>query len=242
MPKINVYLPDDLAEAVRDAQVPVSAICQGALERAVRDVAAVRASDSAPREQSAWGPFGRFTQRARQAIALAEKAARDQPRSHVDTEHLLLGMLNEGGNLGLRVLTSLDIEIDDLKAELRASMTGSDEPRKGELPLTALAKKVLELTTTEALQLGHNYIGCEHLLLGLIATEEGLASQVLRRMGVELRTTRQVVMTALSGYVHALENSLRAKAPIVDPSVERLERAAKQILERLESIERRLAS
>lgn len=235
MPKINVYLPDELADAVRDAQVPVSAICQAALERAVRDVAAVRASDSAPAEQSARGPFGRFTPRARQAIVLAETAAREQPRSHVDTEHLLIGILDEGGNLGLRVITSLEIEIEDIRTELRASMTGSEEPGKGQIPLTALAKKALELTTTEALQLGHNYIGCEHLLLGLLGTEEGLASQVLRRMGIELRTTRRAVVTTLHGFVHALENPQQAASPAS------VRVPLEEILQRLESIERKLA-
>lgn len=234
MPKINVYLSDDLADAVRDAQISVSAICQAALERAVRDVSAVRASDSAPPEASSRGPFGRFTPRARQAIALAEKAAREQPFSHVATEHLLIGILDEGGNLALRVLNSLEIEIDDVRTELRASMTASDKPGKDPMPLTPLAKKALELTTLEALQLGHNYIGCEHLLLGLLGTEEGLASQVLRRMGVELRTTRRAVLTALSGFVHALENPMAKDSASIRIPVE-------EILKRLESIERKLA-
>ncbi|MBW3589173.1 MAG: ATP-dependent Clp protease ATP-binding subunit [Actinobacteria bacterium] len=237
MPKINVYLPDELADAVRDAQVPVSAICQAALERAVRDVAALRASDSAPSEQSARGPFERFTPRAHQAIALAEKAAREQPNSQVDTEHLLLGILDEGGNLGLRLLTSLEIEVEDLRTELRASMTASGKVKadKKRLAFSPLAKKALEQTTLEALQLGHNYVGCEHLLLGLVATEEGLASQVLRRMGVELRTTRQAVMTALSGFIHAMANPPKPKSPTSDQAI------VEEILRRLESIEQKLA-
>jgi ATP-dependent Clp protease ATP-binding subunit ClpC len=234
LPKINVYLPDELADAVRDAQIPVSAICQAALERAVRDVASLRASDSAPPGESSRGPFARFTPRARQAVALAEKAAHEQPFSHVATEHLLIGILDEGGNLGLEVLTSLEIEIDDLRTELRASMTASDKPAKEPIPLTPLAKKALELTTLEALQLGHNYIGCEHLLLGLLAVEEGLASKVLRRMGLELRTTRRAVVTALYGFVHALENPRRVQeATPVRVLVD-------EILQRLESIERKL--
>jgi ATP-dependent Clp protease ATP-binding subunit ClpA len=235
MPKINVYLPDELAAAVRDAQLPVSGICQAALERAVRDVSSARAADETPPEdRPGLGLFSRFTPRARQAVTLAERVAREFPQNYVGTEHVLLGLVDEGGNLALQVLASLDIERADLRAELMGSMgPPTPEPLAAHLPFTPLAKRALELATKEALTLGHNYIGCEHLLLSLLATEDGLASQVLRRMGLELRTTRRAVVTALTGFVHAeRRDSAREQAPD----------ALEQILRRLDALEQRLAS
>jgi ATP-dependent Clp protease ATP-binding subunit ClpC len=232
VPKINVYLPDELAAAVRDAQLPVSAICQSALERAVRDITALRGSDE-PIPEPAYGPFMRFTPRARQAMAYAQTEAGQHEHDHVGTEHLLLGILDEAGNLALKVLSTLDIEADDLRNELVASLTPATKQAGQQVPFSPLAKKALEMSTKEALGLGHNYVGCEHLLLGLLATAEGLASQVLRRMGVELRTTRRAVVTALSGFVHAQEQ----QPPQVEP-----ESMLEQIMKRLDAIERRLAS
>jgi len=237
MPKINVYLPDELATAVREAQIPVSAICQTALERAVREVTSARGSDVAPDENSAWlGLFGRFTMRARQAITLAQQAAREVPHNYVGTEHVLLGLLDEGGNLAIKVLESLDIEIADLRAELVASMGPATEAPAGEIPFTPTSKRVLELTAKASLSLGHNYIGCEHILLGLIEAEDGLASRVLRRMGVELRTTRRAVTTALSGFVHAVQNPPAQTAAVAETKPDALD----LILQRLDAIESRL--
>ncbi|HEY3096165.1 MAG TPA: Clp protease N-terminal domain-containing protein [Acidimicrobiia bacterium] len=234
MPKINVYLPDELAAAVRDAQLPVSGICQAALERAVRDVTSARAAhETPPRERAGVGLFGRFTPRARQALTLAEKAARAIPHSYVGTEHALLGIIDEGGNVAISALASLDIEVVDLRAELVASMgPPTRDALADHLPFTPLAKRALESATKEALTLGHNYIGTEHLLLALLATEEGLASQVLRRMGLELRTTRRAVVTALSGFVHARQSNPAARTH--DPGT------LEQILRRLDAIEQRL--
>jgi ATP-dependent Clp protease ATP-binding subunit ClpA len=243
MPKINVYLPGELATAVRDAQIPVSAICQAALQAAVRDVGALRGSDQPPIGDPAHGPFGRFTARARAAIAAAQREAAERRHGSVGTEHLLLGILDEGGNLALTVLGDLDVEPDDVRAELVASMGPSGSEVVVPAPFTALSKKVLEQTAKEALGMGHNYIGCEHLLLGLIAVEEGTASQVLRRMGVELRTTRLTVTTALSGFTFARGQGAAAASagagpaagPLVPPA------ALEEILRRLDAIESRLA-
>jgi ATP-dependent Clp protease ATP-binding subunit ClpC len=230
MPKVNVYLPDDLAEAVKDAQVPVSAICQAALEKAVRDVASMRGTERAPAadQEADRGGFARFTPRARRAIELAQEAAREVPQDHVDTEHLLLGVIDEGQNLALNVLTTLGIEVVDLRAELVGSMPGPTTKVGGHIPFAPLAKKALELTVTEAQCLGHNYVGTEHILLGVLSTEDGLASQVLRRMGLELRTTRRAVVTALVGIVHTRQNQ-----PASQPGID-------EILRRLDAIERRL--
>jgi ATP-dependent Clp protease ATP-binding subunit ClpA len=230
MPKVNVYLPDALADAVKDAQVPVSAICQAALEKAVREVASMRGTTQAPPAQQATaGGFTRFTPRARATIELAQDNARAVPHDHVDTEHLLLGVIDEGSNLALRVLASLDVEPADLRAELVASMPAGTTRVGGHIPFSPLAKRALELTVTEAQCLGHNYVGCEHLLLGLLSTEDGLASQVLRRMGLEVRTTRRAVVTALAGFVQA-----RQDTPPSQPGID-------EILRRLDAIERRLS-
>jgi len=235
MPKINVYLPDALAATVRDAQLPVSAICQSALERAVRDVTSARGSDEPPAEgQPGIGLFSRFTPRARQAMALAELAAANVPHDFIGTEHLLLGVIDEGSNLALKVLESLEIEADDLRAELVASMAKATNSGRGHISFTPVAKQALELTAKEAMTLGHNYIGCEHLLLGLLAAEDGLASQVLRRMGLELRTTRRAVIGALIGLVHAQTTSAPPPSPDLGPTLE-------EILRRLDAIEERLA-
>ena len=243
MPKINVYLPEDLASAVREAQLPVSAICQAALERAVSGVSAMRAADTPPLVTSAGtgiggasGPFARFTPRARHSVVLGQKAAHDKPHNYMGTEHLLRGLLDEGGNLAVKALASLDIEIDDLRAELDASMGPATDPGPEPVPFTPLLKSSLEAATREALSMGHNYIGCEHLLLGLLATEEGLASKVLRRMGVELRTTKRAVVVMLTGFVHARE-TLGADAGASDTTA-----ALAEIVRRLDALEQRAAS
>jgi ATP-dependent Clp protease ATP-binding subunit ClpA len=238
MPKINVYLSDDLADAVRDAQLPVSAICQTALERAVRDVSSLRATDRPPAtDQAALGFFARFTPRARQAVSpLAEEAARAVPHDYVGTEHILLGVITEGHNLALNVLESLGVETDDLRSELVASMPEATSAAPGHTPYTRLAKSAIDLTAKEALALGHNYIGCEHLLLGLLGTEDGIASEVLRRMGLELRTTRRAVVAQLSGFVRDQQKQSAASTSSPTP----IETALEQIMRRLEAIEQRL--
>lgn len=234
MPKVTVYLPDELASAVREAQVPISAVCQSAVERAVRDITAARGVEEAPLEDSpATGLFGRFTDRARRALSLAQEAARQVPHNYVGTEHVLFGVLEEGDNTAVRALLRLNVNLDELRTEMRASMPSETEPMAGHLPFTPRAKRVVELAAKEALALGHNYIGCEHLLLGLLATEDGLASKVLRRLGVELRTTRMAIVVVLTeiGVPHASPTGSSAS-----------ESALERILERLDAIERRLAS
>jgi ATP-dependent Clp protease ATP-binding subunit ClpC len=244
MPKINVYVPDDLLSAVRDAQVPVSAVCQRALERAVRDVSALRATDRAPGEEELpkSSTFARFTPRARTSLTLAADIARAVPHSYVGTEHVLLGVLDEGGNLAIKVLEALDIELADLRAELVASMGPPTERVEGHLPFTVLAKEALEATTKEAIGMLHNYVGCEHVLLGLLATEKGLASEVLRRMGVELVTTRRAVTTSLAGFVHAQQTVQSKPAESFTPTstTDAEGDVLQRILDRLDAIERRL--
>jgi ATP-dependent Clp protease ATP-binding subunit ClpC len=230
MPKINVYLPDELAAAVRDAQLPVSSICQAALERAVRDVAAARGAEAAVDvAEPAIGLLGRFTPRARAALERAGDAARETECREVGTEHVLIGVIDEGQNLAIRVLDALEVEPADLRVELVAAIRKSGAPPAGHVPFSDLAKRALETTTKEALTLGHNYIGCEHLLLGVLATDDG-AAKVMQRMGIELRTTRLAVMTALAGVVH---QRAQPTEPVSGSALE-------QILRRLDAIERRL--
>ncbi|HTN81700.1 MAG TPA: Clp protease N-terminal domain-containing protein [Acidimicrobiales bacterium] len=223
MPKINVYLPDALAEAVKEAQLPVSSICQAALESAVQKVQAARDGRL----------YSRFTARAKHVLELARDVAQGIPNEHVDTVHLLVGIVDEGGNLGLKVLESLEIEPADLRAELMGSM-----PPKTRAPIEAPeyapgAMRALELTAKEAMSLGHNYIGCEHILLGVLATEDTAGAQVLARMGVDVRNARRAVVSALSGFVHAKEQGSTASAEAPQPSLD-------DIVRRLDAIEKRL--
>lgn len=208
MPKINVYLPDDLAEAVKEAGVPVSAVCQRALEQAVRRVTAIRQTVLGDLDlQQPGGALAHFTAPTRTALRLAMEQAGDQDAPYVGTAQLLGGMLAEGGNLALQVLRALEIEPAQVQRELTgrpydqeepSAATGGPEPRRFSGP----AANAMELAVSEATALGHNYVGCEHLLLGLAAEPDGTAGQVLRALGAEPRLTRRAVAAALAGYVH----------------------------------------
>jgi ATP-dependent Clp protease ATP-binding subunit ClpC len=233
MPKLNVYLSDELAAAVKESKLPVSAICQTALERAVRDATALRGPEPDGDEDQGRGMLHRFTQRARGSIEHAQSQAKAHAHGYVGTEHVLLGILDEGGNLAVKVLEALEIEADDLRAELEASMGPPGAKSAKRARFTPVAKAALGTAVQEALRMGHNYIGCEHLLLALVAEEEGLASQVLRRMGVELRTTRMAVTAELSGYLQAKQTAAAATATASATTLE-------EILRRLEAIEGRL--
>ncbi|MFE9746668.1 Clp protease N-terminal domain-containing protein [Saccharothrix saharensis] len=196
MPKINVYLPDDLAEQVKEAGVPVSAVCQRALEQAVRRIGTIRGirfDDPASEEVAA--RQSRFTDRVRAALRLAADRAREDGSATVDTEHLLAGVLAEGGNLALRVLRAMDVDPERIRLPERS---GAQTP----VAYGPAAAAALELAVTEALTLGHNDVGCEHLLIGLVAEPDGVAGEVLRGLGVEPRATRQTVLAALSGFAH----------------------------------------
>jgi len=201
MPKINVYLPDDLAEAVKEAGVPVSAVCQATLEQAVRRLTTIRQLVASDLDSDTLGSrLPRFTDRARTAFRLAAGQARAAGVPLVGTEHLLGGLLAEGSNLALPVLHALDIETSAVKAELDRAAAGShpggpDAGRRISGPLgTALVGAV-----AAANALGHNYIGCEHLLLGLIAEPDGAGGQILRGLGVDERQARRTVTASLAG-------------------------------------------
>jgi ATP-dependent Clp protease ATP-binding subunit ClpC len=232
MPKINVYLPDELAEAVKDLGVPVSAVCQRALEQAVRRLAAVRETARLDLEPDDSLPqLASFTARARTAVQLGIEQARALGAAEVGTDHLLAGMLAEGGNLALQVLRSLEIDASEVQQRLAGQpqeAAQADAPTPLRLNATAVA--ALELSTFESASLGHNYIGCEHLLLGLVAEPDGPAGQVLRSLGAERRLARRAVVAALGGYLHA-------QAQGRQPAVEGEAAPLRDIIRRLDRLE-----
>jgi ribosomal protein S18 acetylase RimI-like enzyme len=142
--------------------------------------------------------FERFTDRARRVVVLAQGEARLLDHNYIGTEHLLLGLTAEGEGVGARALQALDISLPSIRAQIEEIIGRGQTQPTGHIPFTPRAKKVLELSLREALQLGHNYIGTEHLLLGLVREGEGVAAQVLGNLGVELEDVRTVVMTTLS--------------------------------------------
>jgi ATP-dependent Clp protease ATP-binding subunit ClpC len=143
--------------------------------------------------------FERFTDRARRVVVLAQEEARFLNHNYIGTEHILLGLLNEGEGIAAQALESLDIDLASVRDEVVKIIGQGQQSPSGHIPFTPRAKKVLELSLREALQLGHNYIGTEHILLGLIREGEGVAAQVLQQLGAELQKVRQTVIQLLSG-------------------------------------------
>ncbi len=144
--------------------------------------------------------FERFTDRARRVVVLAQDEARSLNHNYIGTEHLLLGLITEGEGVAAKALESLDINKDAVRAAVIDIIGEGEKPVEGHIPFTPRAKRVFELSLREALQLGHNYIGTEHLLLGLLKEGEGVASQVLIKLGADLGKVRQTVIELLSGY------------------------------------------
>ena len=143
--------------------------------------------------------FERFTDRARRAVDLAEEEARRLNHSYIGTEHILLGLIREGEGVAARALESLGISLDDVRRQVEQIIgQGQQEPHE-QIPYTPRAKKVLELSLREAKQLGHHYIGTEHILLGLIREGHGVAAQVLTELGADLNRVRQQVIQLLHG-------------------------------------------
>ena len=144
--------------------------------------------------------FERFTDRARRVVVLAQDEARSLNHNYIGTEHLLLGLITECEGVAAKALESLDINKDAVRAAVIDIIGEGEKPVEGHIPFTPRAKRVFELSLREALQLGHNYIGTEHLLLGLLKEGEGVASQVLIKLGADLGKVRQTVIELLSGY------------------------------------------
>jgi ATP-dependent Clp protease ATP-binding subunit ClpA len=273
VPKINVYLPDDLADAVKEMGVPVSAICQRALEASVRRVTAVRQATlgQVPLDDPA-GRMAHFTAKARAAVGLAVRSARASGSDTVGTEHLLIGLLADDTNLAMVVLTSMEIEpaalgqalaaagVTAAAAEAAATSAAPADTGTGAgagggaLRFSGPAANALELAVTEAISLGHNYIGCEHLLLGLATETEGTGGAVLRDLGGDARPVRRAVTAALAGYT-AISASKQARAqaasqasqpgqpgagPMLTMLREAVRREMQPFAERLERLEERL--
>jgi ATP-dependent Clp protease ATP-binding subunit ClpC len=143
--------------------------------------------------------FERFTERARQVVVLAQDEARALKHNYIGTEHILLGLLREEEGLAARVLESLDITVEEVRAQVARIVGQGDEVTSGQIPFTPRAKKVLELALREALSLGHNYIGTEHILLGLVRENEGVAARILLDFDADAEKIRNEIIRMLSG-------------------------------------------
>jgi ATP-dependent Clp protease ATP-binding subunit ClpA len=241
MPKINVYLPDDLADAVRDAGIPISPVCQRALEQAVRRAHEVRqtvltdlnGTDLAARLPS-------FTARAVTVLTLAIDRARQTGAPNVTTGDLLHGLLTETANLARQVLTAMDVEPSSLTAPADAepSLPSSSEEAAG-LRFSRPMANALELTYGEAIGLGHNYVGCEHLLVGLVAEPDGAAGALLRTRGLETKSVRRSVAAAVAGYAH-LRSSYTTLPPQTSPVLTAVRAELAPLIARIERLEARV--
>jgi ATP-dependent Clp protease ATP-binding subunit ClpC len=141
--------------------------------------------------------FERFTDRARRVVVLAQEESRLFNHDYIGTEHILLGLIHEGEGVAATTLESLGISLDAVRSEVEEMIGHGKSPARGHIPFTPRAKKVLELSLREALQLGHNYIGTEHILLGLIREGEGVAAQVLQKLGLSLDAARREIIELL---------------------------------------------
>ena len=171
--------------------------------------------------------FKRFTDRARRVVVLAQEEARMLNHNYIGTEHILLGLIHEGEGVAAKALESLGVSLDAVRAQVEEIIGQGQQIPSGHIPFTPRAKKVMELSLREALQLGHDYIGTEHILLGLIREGDGVAAQVLIRLGAHLDRVRQQVIVLLHGY--------QGKEP-------RLARRPPEVQARLDAVEDRLAA
>jgi ATP-dependent Clp protease ATP-binding subunit ClpC len=238
MPKINVYLPDDLAAAVRAAAIPVSPICQQALAEAVRSVTGIRKAielirspgfnpDSHPDIQERMD--SRMTAKLTEIFSRARQAGGGQ----ADTGHLLTAVLDQGGNLGVLLLEAIDIASDEVREALArdgAADPNSTDPGSASTGgLTQEAWRSLAAAAEAGIELGHNYLGTEHLILGLLAEEDGAAGRVLRGLGGDPARGRRVLASMLSAYKYGREASLHAGAGVIGEVMRRLDTLETQI-------------
>jgi ATP-dependent Clp protease ATP-binding subunit ClpC len=143
--------------------------------------------------------FERFTDRARRVVVLAQEEARLLNHNYIGTEHLLLGLIHEGQGVAAKALESLGIRLEAVRSQVEEIIGRGERAPTGHIPFTPRAKKVLELSLRESKQLGHDYIGTEHILLGLVREGEGVAAQVLVKLGADLSRARGQVIELLSG-------------------------------------------
>ena len=173
--------------------------------------------------------FERFTDRARRVVVLAQEEARMLNHNYIGTEHILLGLIGEGEGVAAKALESLGISLEAVREQVKVIIGQGQQAPSGHIPFTPRAKKVLELSLREADGLGHNYIGTEHILLGLIREGGGVAAQVLVKMGADLNRTRQQVVRLLDG--RAGEDVIDEGSPLPGDA-----------LTRIDSLDRRLAA
>jgi hypothetical protein len=176
--------------------------------------------------------FERFTDRARRVVVLAQEEARMLNHNYIGTEHILLGLIHEGVGIAAMALESLGISLEAVRQQVEEIIGEGQQAPSGHIPFTPRTKKVLDLSLREALQLGHNYIGTEHILLGLVREGEGVAAQVLVRLGADLNRVRQQVIQLLHGY----QDTEPARAGRPDRLI------VSHVDHRLDSMERRLAA
>jgi len=181
--------------------------------------------------------FGRFTDRARRVVVLAQEEARMLCHNYIGTEHILLGLIGEGEGVAAKALESLGISLEAVRQQVEEIIGRGQQAPPGHIAFTPRAKKVLELALREAQQLGHNYIGTEHILLGLIGEGEGVAAQVLVKLGADLDRVRQQVTQLLHGHQgkqpadDGRRRGKRAQARLIDDA-----------LARIDALDRRLAA
>jgi ATP-dependent Clp protease ATP-binding subunit ClpA len=156
--------------------------------------------------------FERFTERARRVVVLAQEEARGFRHNYIGTEHILLGLLREEEGLAARVLESLKIPVEEVRAQVARIVGQGDEVTIGQIPFTPRAKRVLELALREALSIGHNYIGTEHILLGLVHENGGVAARILLDFDADAEKIRGEVMRMLSG--PGRQSQARSGSPI----------------------------
>ena len=248
MPKINVYLPEDLAASVRQAGIPVSPVCQQALADVVRRVTevrkvieAIRTKALSPDQMARIGAAARLTDRLRAVTGLAGRYAA-AAGTQVTTGQLVLGLLAEGGNFAISLLQALDVDVDDLRSSIesgRPADAEAGEPRERDAHsgdglawrnLSWPAWNAMAAAMEAAVDFGHNYVGCEHLLVGLLADPDGQAGQVLRGHGVDPASLRRALTSAMAGYAHGRQ----AGASVAEQLDE--------IVHRLAGIEQRLTA
>ncbi len=185
--------------------------------------------------------FERFTDRARRVVVLAQEEARMLNHNYIGTEHILLGLAHEGEGVAAKALAAMGISLDAVRGQVEEIIGRGKEAPSGHIPFTPRAKKVLELSLRESLQLGHDYIGTEHILLGLLREGEGVAAQVLVRLGADLnRVRQQVVQLIEGGQGEAGEAGLPRSATTREFWLTELQKTLTSISDRLTAIERHL--
>jgi ATP-dependent Clp protease ATP-binding subunit ClpC len=184
--------------------------------------------------------FERFTDRARRVVVLAQEEARRLNHNYVGTEHILLGLIHEGEGVAAKALESLGISLEAVRQQVEEIIGQGEQAPSGHIPLTPRVKKVLELSLREAKQLGHGYIGTEHILLGLIREGEGVAALVLVRLGADLNRVRQQVIQLLHGHQGTAPEAEGARPPGRSGREERTLLA--QLLDRMTAVESRLSA